>query len=38
MTTAVDMEKLEAFTGRMVGYTTDGAMCLGVWLGDELGL
>jgi SAM-dependent methyltransferase len=24
--------------GRMVGYMTGGAACLGIWLGDELGL
>lgn len=38
MTTAVDMQKLEQFMGQMVGYMTGGAMCFGVWLGDELGL
>jgi SAM-dependent methyltransferase len=38
MTTAVDMDKLEQFMGQMVGYMTGGAMCFGVWLGDELGL
>src|SRR5438105_1577988 len=38
MTTAVDMEKLEQFIGQLVGYMTGGAMCFGVWLGDELGL
>jgi len=34
----VDEAKLEAFMGRMVGYMTGGAVCFGVWLGDELGL
>jgi SAM-dependent methyltransferase len=38
MTAAVDMQKLEEFMGQMVGYMTGGAMCFGVWLGDELGL
>ena len=38
MTTAVDMQRLEQFMGQMVGYMTGGAMCFGVWLGDELGL
>jgi SAM-dependent methyltransferase len=32
------MRKLEQFMGQMVGYMTGGAMCFGVWLGDELGL
>jgi len=34
----VDEAKLEAFMGQMVGYMTGGAVCVGVWLGDELGL
>ncbi|HEX4903247.1 MAG TPA: class I SAM-dependent methyltransferase [Acidimicrobiales bacterium] len=34
----VDEAKLEEFMGRMVGYMTGGAVCFGVWLGDELGL
>ena len=38
MTQAVDETKLEAFMGQMAGYMTGGAMCFGVWLGDELGL
>jgi SAM-dependent methyltransferase len=38
MTQAVDRAKLEEFMGQMVGYMTGGAMCFGVWLGDELGL
>ncbi|MEA3056365.1 MAG: hypothetical protein QOD30_1797 [Actinomycetota bacterium] len=38
MTQAVDEAKLGEFMGRMVGYMTGGAMCFGVWLGDELGL
>jgi SAM-dependent methyltransferase len=35
---AIDEAKLEEFMGRMVGYMTGGALCLGIWLGDELGL
>jgi SAM-dependent methyltransferase len=38
MTQAVDMAKLEEFMGQMVGHMTGGALCFGVWLGDELGL
>ena len=38
MTDTVDEAKLEQFMGQMVGYMTGGAMCFGVWLGDELGL
>jgi SAM-dependent methyltransferase len=39
MTTAtIDEAKLEAFMGQMVGAMTGGALCFGVWLGDELGL
>ncbi len=38
MSQAVDESRLEAFMGQMVGYMTGGAMCFGVWLGDELGL
>jgi SAM-dependent methyltransferase len=34
----VDEAKLGDFMGQMVGYMTGGAMCFGVWLGDELGL
>jgi SAM-dependent methyltransferase len=37
MTDTVEMSKLEAFMGLMVGHMTGGAMCYGVWLGDELG-
>ena len=33
----VDEEKLEAFMGQMIGHMTGGAVCFGVWLGDELG-
>src|SRR5687768_15044940 len=38
MTQAIDEAKLEEFMGRMAGYMTGGALCFGVWLGDELGL
>lgn len=35
---AIDETKLEAFMGQMVGHMTGGALCFGIWLGDELGL
>ncbi len=38
MTQMVDENRLEQFMGQMVGYMTGGALCFGVWLGDELGL
>ena len=38
MNDTIDMSKLEEFMGQMVGYMTGGAMCFGIWLGDELGL
>jgi SAM-dependent methyltransferase len=38
MAQAMDMAKIEQFMGQMVGYMTGGAICYGVWLGDELGL
>lgn len=38
MTQVVDEAKLGEFMGQMMGYMTGGAMCFGVWLGDELGL
>ena len=34
----VDEARLEAFMGQMIGHMTGGAVCFGVWLGDELGL
>jgi hypothetical protein len=37
MTTA-DETRLEQFMGEMVGHMTGGALCFGIWLGDELGL
>ena len=36
--TAIDESRLEAVMEQMGGYMTGAAMCLGVWLGDELGL
>jgi SAM-dependent methyltransferase len=38
MTQVIDETRVEEFMGRMVGYMTGGALCFGVWLGDELGL
>ena len=38
MSEQVDGSALEQFMGQLVGYMTGGAMCFGVWLGDELGL
>lgn len=38
MTIAIDEAKLEQFMGQMVGHMTGGALCFGVYLGDELGL
>jgi SAM-dependent methyltransferase len=38
MTQVIDETKVEQFMGQMVGYMTGGALCFGVWLGDELGL
>jgi 2-polyprenyl-3-methyl-5-hydroxy-6-metoxy-1,4-benzoquinol methylase len=35
---AIDEARLGEFMGRMAGYMTGGALCFGVWLGDELGL
>ena len=35
---SIENSKLGEFMGQMVGYMTGGAMCFGVWLGDELGL
>jgi hypothetical protein len=36
--TQIDEAKLGQFMGQLVGYMTGGAMCYGIWLGDELGL
>jgi 2-polyprenyl-3-methyl-5-hydroxy-6-metoxy-1,4-benzoquinol methylase len=38
MTQTVDESKLGEFMGQMVGHMTGGALCFGIWLGDELGL
>ena len=39
MTThVIDERALESLMGTMIGYMTGGAVCYGVWLGDELGL
>ena len=38
MTQAIDEAKLGEFMGQMVGHMTGGALCFGIWLGDELGL
>jgi SAM-dependent methyltransferase len=35
---AVDEARLEALMGKLIGYMTGGALCYGIWLGDELGL
>jgi SAM-dependent methyltransferase len=37
-TQVVDEAKLEQLMEQVVGYMTGGAMCFGMWLGDELGL
>ena len=34
----IDEARLGEFMGMMAGYMTGGALCFGVWLGDELGL
>ena len=36
--TAIDIEKVEALAGHMVGLMTGAAVCAAVMLGDELGL
>lgn len=38
MTATIDEGRLEQFMGAMVGHMTSGALCFGIWLGDELGL
>jgi len=38
VTMTFDEAKLEELMGRMVGFMTGGAVCIGIWLGDELGL
>ncbi|HEX4540291.1 MAG TPA: class I SAM-dependent methyltransferase [Acidimicrobiales bacterium] len=34
----MDEARVEELMGQMVGYMTGGAICFGVWVGDELGL
>jgi 2-polyprenyl-3-methyl-5-hydroxy-6-metoxy-1,4-benzoquinol methylase len=34
----VDEAKLEELMGQLVGFMTGGALCFGIWLGDDLGL
>jgi SAM-dependent methyltransferase len=36
-TAAVDQARLDQFMEKLVGYMTGAAMCVGMWLGDELG-
>jgi len=36
--TIIDETKLEEFMGQVVGHMTGGALCFGMWVGDELGL
>ncbi len=38
MAATVDEARLADFLGRMAGYMTGGALCFGIWMGDELGL
>jgi 2-polyprenyl-3-methyl-5-hydroxy-6-metoxy-1,4-benzoquinol methylase len=38
MAGTIDEARLGEFMGQMAGYMTGGALCFGVWLGDELGL
>jgi 2-polyprenyl-3-methyl-5-hydroxy-6-metoxy-1,4-benzoquinol methylase len=35
---AVDEGRVEELVGQLAGHMTGGAICLGMWLGDELGL
>jgi hypothetical protein len=35
---AIDEARMGEFMGRIAGYMTGGALCFGIWLGDELGL
>jgi hypothetical protein len=35
---AVDEARVEELVGQLAGFMTGGALCLGMWLGDELGL
>ncbi|HLY34228.1 MAG TPA: class I SAM-dependent methyltransferase, partial [Jatrophihabitantaceae bacterium] len=38
MTATIDEARLEQFMGGMIGHMIGGALCFGVWLGDQLGL
>ena len=38
MTATVNEARLEEMMGRLGGYMIGGALCFGIWLGDELGL
>ena len=33
----IDETRVEEFMGQLVGHMTGTALCLGIWLGDELG-
>jgi SAM-dependent methyltransferase len=35
---AIDEARVESLVGQMAGFMTGGGVCLGMWLGDELGL
>lgn len=35
---AIDEARVEALVGQLAGFMTGGGICLGMWLGDELGL
>src|SRR4249920_3525264 len=34
---AVDEARVEEMVGQLAGHMTGGALCLAIWLGDELG-
>jgi 2-polyprenyl-3-methyl-5-hydroxy-6-metoxy-1,4-benzoquinol methylase len=34
----IDEARVESLVGQLAGFMTGGGMCLGMWLGDELGL
>jgi 2-polyprenyl-3-methyl-5-hydroxy-6-metoxy-1,4-benzoquinol methylase len=35
---AIDEARVESLVGQLAGHMTGGGVCLGMWLGDELGL
>ena len=35
---SIDEARVESLVGQMAGHMTGGGVCLGIWLGDELGL